>query len=91
MSPETPDPAVLDCRAAVRQLWDYLDGELAAGDADAVDAHLLACEKCPPHFRFERSLLDAVRAARAERSGGGVTALRARVVAALARDGFRVG
>jgi hypothetical protein len=54
----------------------------------AIDAHLARCTNCPPHFRFERTFLDAVRAARAEHAH--VPALRTRVVAALAREGFAI-
>jgi anti-sigma factor (TIGR02949 family) len=81
-------PAPFDCHDAVRRLWDYLDGALGDEDVRAIDAHLARCAKCPPHFRFERAFLDAVRAARAEHSG--VPALRTRVVAALTREGFAV-
>ena len=82
------DPAAIACHDAVRLLWDYLDGALDAERAREIDAHLAACAKCPPHFRFERAFLDAVRGARREHPAP--TSLRARVVAALARDGFRV-
>ena len=88
--PDSPGPTgadPFDCHAAVARLWDYLDGELGDADARAVDAHLAECEKCPPHFAFERTFLAAVRRARAapaERTGR----LRDRVVAALAAEGF---
>jgi anti-sigma factor (TIGR02949 family) len=78
---------LFDCHAAVSRLWDYLDGELGEADARAVDAHLAECDRCPPHFAFERQFLAAVRrvrAAPAERGGR----LRDRVVAALAAEGF---
>ena len=55
---------VLDCRATVRKLWDYLDGRLNEARVQVVEAHLADCERCPPHFTFERSALGAVRAAR---------------------------
>jgi len=80
--------APLDCDATVRRLWDYLDRELSEADMRAVDAHLAICEKCPPHFEFERVLLKAVAAARAEHTEA--EALRRRVVAALAREGYTV-
>jgi anti-sigma factor RsiW len=91
MPPDTLDPTStpgpLDCQATVRRLWDYLDGTLATPDLRAVDAHLAGCPKCPPHFAFERAFLRAVRAARAEHVGA--DALRARVTAALALEGFQ--
>jgi anti-sigma factor (TIGR02949 family) len=80
------EPAPLDCLAAVRRLWDYLDGELSAWDERAVDEHLAACAGCPPHFEFERTLLAAVAEARAEHPDP--EALRARLRAVLAREGY---
>ena len=81
------DPEPFDCHAAVSRLWDYLDGALGEADARAVDAHLAECERCPPHFDFERTFLSAVRRARVaggERGNG----LRDRIVAVLAAEGF---
>ena len=77
-----------DCRETVRRLWDYLDHELSDAEVHDVDAHLANCERCPPHFAFERAFLTAVRAARDER--GAHAALRDRVLTILevrARDG----
>jgi anti-sigma factor RsiW len=76
----------LDCQAVVRRLWDYLDGALDATDAAGIDTHLGHCERCPPHFAFERAFLRAVRAARAEH--GELAALRGRVLASLESEGF---
>lgn len=80
---ETP----FDCEQTVRRLWDYLDGQLDPMDVAQVDAHLAECDRCPPHFEFERRFLDTVRLAR--RTGGStarVDALRARVLALLADE-----
>lgn len=55
---------IFDCEQSVRRLWDYLDNELDAIELAAVDAHLAECDRCPPHFAFERRFLTAVRAAR---------------------------
>lgn len=79
-----------DCEQTVRRLWDYLDGQLAPIDLAAVDAHLAECDRCPPHFEFERRFLNAVRAARASvvsASPEHTRALRARVVARLIAEG----
>lgn len=77
-------PPEFDCRETVMRLWDYLDHELDEASTRAVDAHLERCERCPPHFIFERRLLDAIRAVRA--SGGASTTLRTRVAALLGVD-----
>ena len=82
---ETPDLIEFDCRETVRRLWDYLDHELTDAEVDAVDAHLAVCDRCPPHFKFEREFLAAVHAARAER--GAHAALRDRVRTILGLEG----
>lgn len=83
-------PLTFDCEHTVRRLWDYLDGQLAPIDLAAVDAHLAECDRCPPHFEFERRFLNAVREARAivhTASPDQTHALRARVVARLIAEG----
>ncbi|MEO7521857.1 MAG: anti-sigma factor [Gemmatimonas sp.] len=75
------DLAPFDCHEAVRRLWDYLDHELSEDEMRLVDAHLAGCERCPPHFTFERAFLSAVRTARAENAAS--AALRHRVRAIL--------
>jgi anti-sigma factor (TIGR02949 family) len=89
--PPPPDdaPAPIDCGTTVRRLWDYLDGELDAARAAEVDAHLAGCAECPPHFEFAHTFLEALAAGR--RAADAEPALRARVLAALAREGFGRG
>ena len=79
-------PTTLDCEAVVRRLWAYLDGALDDAELRAVDAHLAACVHCPPHFAFERAFLSAIAAARVDHDDR--EALRARVIDALAAEGF---
>jgi len=50
----------LDCEAAMRRLWEYLDAELPAPDMAAVRAHVAECASCRGHVEFERELLEAV-------------------------------
>jgi hypothetical protein len=38
---------VLDCHAAMRRLWEYLDGELSEQTLEAVHAHLSTCPPVP--------------------------------------------
>ena len=81
-----------DCEQTVRRLWDYLDGELSTADFAAVDAHLAHCDRCPPHFAFERRFLQAVRDARANIATldrVGLAQLRARVIDTLDAAGER--
>ena len=80
---------MLDCQAAMRQLWDYLDGELSAERMEAMRAHLAVCARCYPHYDFERTFLDAVAATRRAHAAPG--ALRERVMSALKTAGWTPG
>ena len=53
---------MLDCESVMRQLWDYLDGELTPDRMAAMRAHLEVCKRCHPQYEFERAFLDAVAA-----------------------------
>lgn len=85
-----PGIPVFDCEQTVRRLWDYLDGQLGPVELSAVDAHLAECDRCPPHFEFERRFLEAVRAARGltlTPDAAQSLALRERVVTMLMAQG----
>ena len=69
----------MDCLDVVRQLWDYLDGELTDDRMEAIRAHLAACRNCYPHYDFERAFLDEL---------GGDCSLPAGANAALLEDGL---
>ena len=47
----------MECREVIGRLWEYLDGELAAKEAAAVEGHLAGCPACRPHCRFDRAFL----------------------------------
>lgn len=72
-----------DCETVVRALWDYLDRELDEADTRAIDAHLAECEHCRAHAVFERTLIEEIRALRAQHDEP--QALRARVLDMLRR------
>lgn len=76
----------LDCGAAMRQLWAFLDQELTPERMDAMRAHLASCKPCQSHSDFERAFLDAVARIRKERPVS--SDLRARVMDALRKEGF---
>jgi anti-sigma factor (TIGR02949 family) len=59
-TPTPPMAPMLDCEAVIRQLWDYLDGELTPERMAAIRAHLELCKRCYPQYEFERSFLNAV-------------------------------
>ncbi|HJR62930.1 MAG TPA: zf-HC2 domain-containing protein [Gemmatimonadaceae bacterium] len=77
---------MLDCDAVMRQLWDYLDGELDEARMTAVREHLVLCGRCYPQFEFEKTFLDTL--ARARREHSDVAAVRARVLEALGAEGY---
>jgi anti-sigma factor RsiW len=76
--------APISCETAVRRLWDYLDGGLAAPSHGEVQAHLATCAACPPHFAFAARTLEALAAARPPAASADEdAALRERVRTAL--------
>jgi mycothiol system anti-sigma-R factor len=86
MPVEPNERAAIDCRTAVRQLWDYLDGELTDERMLAVRAHLETCGDCLPHHEFGRTFLDALRRTRAEQPAP--AEVRERVLARLREAGM---
>jgi anti-sigma factor (TIGR02949 family) len=77
---------MLDCDAVMRQLWDYLDGELTAEREQAIRAHLAMCQRCYPQFDFEAAFLRALSEGRREHSRP--DALKERVLRALRLEGY---
>lgn len=77
---------MLDCEAVMKQLWDYLDGELTPERLQTIEAHVKTCKRCSPHAEFERAFLGALNAARANVESSGP--LRQRVLARLRDKGF---
>jgi mycothiol system anti-sigma-R factor len=47
----------MECSEVTARLWEYLDGELAAEEAAAVDGHLAVCPFCRPHHHCDRAFL----------------------------------
>ncbi|CAG1771300.1 hypothetical protein BAC2_01607 [uncultured bacterium] len=87
---DMPDDArSIDCTSAVRQLWDYLDGELDEPRMNDVRRHLETCQACLPHADFGRRFLAALRDARARRLMP--PAVRSRVMHVLSQAGFTDG
>lgn len=79
---------MLDCDAVMRQLWDYLDGELTSERMEAIREHLKMCDRCHPHAEFERAFLRTVGQARREHSNPAGVAERVR--AALVSRGYSI-
>jgi anti-sigma factor (TIGR02949 family) len=51
---------MIDCREAVRQMWAYLDHELAAKPVSEFEAHLETCQRCCGELEFSRHLREMV-------------------------------
>ena len=47
---------MITCAEAVRQLWQYLDGELPAESRAAVEEHLGFCRRCCGEAEFAEEL-----------------------------------
>lgn len=75
-----------DCDSVMRQLWDFLDGELTDAGMVAIREHLSMCSRCQPQAAFERSFLSAV--SRARRDHSSPLSLGDRVRAALLLQGY---
>ncbi len=51
------------CTEAQEHLWDYLDGEMSAGDCAKIKAHIEDCPPCLEMFNNEQKVKDAVHRA----------------------------
>lgn len=47
---------MISCAAAVRQLWDYLEQEVDAGDRQRMEEHLAFCRRCCGEVEFAEEL-----------------------------------
>jgi anti-sigma factor (TIGR02949 family) len=50
------------CEQVFRRLDDYVDRELTAEEIDRVEEHLATCAQCASEARFERGLVDGLKA-----------------------------
>lgn len=76
-----------DCDQIVARLWPHLDGALPESERARIVEHLRSCTDCQSHFDFAQSFLEAVSEAKPRRATS-EHAIRARVMAALAAEGF---
>ncbi len=70
----------LSCVEARSMVSDYIDGDLSAHLARALEAHLEGCPNCPPLYA---SLVQTLADLKALEDSRGVDELAERVVAAL--------
>ncbi len=53
---------MIDCREAVRRMWEYIDHALEAGPAEELESHLDTCQRCCGELEFSRRLKEIVAA-----------------------------
>ncbi len=78
--------ALIDCRSAMRELWEYLDDELPADRTAQIREHLSTCNGCREHVDFCRAFLAQIDTAPV--SLPELSSLQRRVAEALAREGL---
>ena len=47
---------MINCAQAVRQLWDYLDGNVEESQRELVEEHLAFCRRCCGELEFAEEL-----------------------------------
>ena len=52
---------MISCSEAVKQLWEYLDNDLAAQDRANVEGHLALCRRCCGEAEFTEALRELLR------------------------------
>ena len=52
-----------NCREALVRVYEYLDGELAPLDAEALKQHFARCQQCYPVLRYCTSFQQAIERA----------------------------
>jgi len=57
------DTRAMDCADVMRQLFDYLDGEVETATHEEIHRHLDGCRSCFSRVEFEKALKERVRKA----------------------------
>jgi anti-sigma factor (TIGR02949 family) len=60
----------LDCDEVMRQLFDYLDGEVDETAEHEIHNHIDECRSCFSRVEFEKTLKDKIRAGKGEAPPG---------------------
>ena len=53
---------IYGCREALQRLDDFTDRELAPDETGKIEQHLKLCHECARKFKFERDLVEGLRA-----------------------------
>jgi mycothiol system anti-sigma-R factor len=75
----------MQCKEVETRLWEYLDGELAPEEAQAVARHVKRCARCHPAYCCDRALLALLARQRAMGSAPPSLWLRVQVWRAAGR------
>lgn len=79
-------PSLIDCEAAARALYDYLDGRLPYASTLAVQQHVEMCQCCAGHYHFARRVLELIPSAMP--LDGDSRHLRLKVIETLKAEGY---
>ncbi|MDQ6795183.1 MAG: zf-HC2 domain-containing protein [Chloroflexota bacterium] len=53
---------MIDCREAVRRMWEYIDHALEPAPTEELESHLETCQRCCGELEFSRHLKEIVAA-----------------------------
>lgn len=51
----------LDCEDVLREVWNYLDGEVEETRFLEIQAHVEECAGCGPRYEFQRRLITIIQ------------------------------
>lgn len=57
----SPDINEADCSEALHRVFEYLDGEMEAGDHDKIAAHLAHCAECLRQYDIDTMVKGLVK------------------------------
>jgi len=69
-SPATTGDSLIDCVAAAKWLWDYVDARLPDASRADLEWHLAVCAPCAKHVDFARAMRGALAGLRGNHRGG---------------------
>jgi predicted anti-sigma-YlaC factor YlaD len=88
MNADNPSASMLDCEAAARALYDYLDGRNAATPVEDLRTHFNTCRGCAKHHEFSRRVIESVSTCMPLDANLG--SLREKLITTLRAEGIEV-
>ncbi len=77
-------PEGISCEEALRQLHEFMDGELDTLSCQQVEEHFELCKRCYPHLRLEERFRERIQ--RALRRDACPESLRQKVLESLVEE-----